>query len=190
MPASVVKQLTVDGQDDSGLVRNRNEFPRHDQTLGTLPATERLEPYDLAVVQGDDGLVVNAELVQLEGFAQVSFELQTFDGARMHSMVEHFTARFAGALGAIHGNLGVAEDVLCLGPGIAAESNPDAYRQHDLLTIQIEGNGQSLLNALGDANGVAGVMKFLEEHRELVASGPGQRTLVCEGLCGVTQAGT
>ena len=33
-------------------------------------------------------------------------------------------------------------------------------------------------------------MKFLEEHSELVASGPGQRTLACEGFGSVTHTGT
>ena len=78
---------------------------------------------------------MNAELVQLECFAQVSFELQTFDCTRMHSMVEHFKAGFAAALGAVHGNFGVAEDVLGFGPSVTAESDTDAYGQHDLLTI-------------------------------------------------------
>ena len=113
----------------------------HDQTFGTLPATERFESHYLAVAQGHDGLVVNAELVQLEGLAQVGFELQTFDGTGMHRMVEHFTAALACALGTIHGNLGIAEDVLCLRSGIAAESNTDANGQYDLVTIQVERNG-------------------------------------------------
>src|SRR5260370_10554398 len=109
LPASVIKQLAVNGQDDAGLVGNRDKFPRHDQAFGTLPATERLEPHDLAVAQGYNGLVVNAELVQLESFAQVRFELQTFDGTRMHGMVEHLTAGLTGALGAIHGSFVVPE---------------------------------------------------------------------------------
>jgi hypothetical protein len=51
LPGSVVKQLAINRQDESGLVCNRDEFSRHDQTFGTLPATEGLEPYDLAVEQ-------------------------------------------------------------------------------------------------------------------------------------------
>ena len=96
---------------------------------GTLPATERFESYYLAVAQGHDGLVVNSELIQLEGLAQVGFELQTFDCAGMHRMVEHFTAALACALRTIHGDFGIAENVLCFRPGIAAESNTDADGQ-------------------------------------------------------------
>jgi len=44
-------------------------------------------------------------------------------------------------------------------------------------------------NALGNANGVARVMKVLDEHGKLVASGPRQRTLGNRGFC-VTQAWT
>src|SRR4029077_9632877 len=109
LPAGVIKQLPVDGQDDAGLIRHRDELPRHDQTFRTLPTTQCLEPHDLAVAQRYNGLVENAELVQLECFAQVGFELQTFDGTRVHGMVEHLTAGLTSALGAIHGNLGIAE---------------------------------------------------------------------------------
>ena len=48
LSAGIVEKLTVDGQDKTGLIRNRDKLSRHDQTFGTLPAAERLEPYNLA----------------------------------------------------------------------------------------------------------------------------------------------
>src|ERR1700676_474138 len=106
----------------------------------------------------------------------------------MHGMVEHLAVSFAGVLGAVHGNLGVAENVLCV--CAAVEGNTDAYRKHNLLTVEVERNGQFLLNALSNANGIAGIMKFLNEHGELIPAGAGQSAFAGEGFRVLTDRGS
>jgi hypothetical protein len=59
----------------------------------------------------------------------------------VHGLVEHFTAGLAGSFGAIHSNLGVAEDILSLHYSGAAKGNANTYGKHDLLIVGIEGNG-------------------------------------------------
>src|SRR3984893_11234872 len=108
----------------------------------------------------------------------------------MRGMVEHLIACFAGILSAVHGNFGIAKNVLCVCGHAAAEGDTDAYGKHNLLTIEIERNGQFLLNALSNANGVAGIMKFLNEHGELVTAGAGQSTFADEGFCVLTDRGS
>src|SRR5579862_4935381 len=106
-----MKQLSVHGQNDAGLVCDGDEFCRHDKTFGPLPATECFKPYNPAVAQGNNRLVVDPKLIQLNRFAQVSLKPQTSDGPGVHSMVEYFTSGLAAAFGAIHGNLGIAQKI-------------------------------------------------------------------------------
>ena len=141
MPARVIQQLPINGQDDTGLIRNSDEFRRHDEAFGALPAAECLKAHDLAAAQRHNRLVVNAELVQLNSFAQVGLELQPFDSTRVHGMVEHFTAGLAAALGAIHGNLGVPQELRRFRPAAVAESDANANGEHNLLTIEMERDG-------------------------------------------------
>ncbi len=46
-------------------------------SLLVVPTQQRLEPGDLIVDQRQDGLVVQVQLVVLQGLAQVVFQLQT-----------------------------------------------------------------------------------------------------------------
>src|SRR5262245_30222505 len=103
-----------------------------------LPANQGLEAGELAILQRNDRLIVNAELFALERAPQVVFDLQHINGARVHSFVKHFIASFALRLGTIHRRISVAEHVLGMIVTGRAESNSDARRGENFVTTEIE----------------------------------------------------
>src|SRR4029077_6274705 len=98
------------------------------------------------------------------------------DGISLHRAVEHFTTAFPCPLRTMCGNLGVTKNILSTGFPGAAANDTDTCRNHDLLTVHSEGARQPLLNALRDANGIAGVAKLGSKHDKFVASRP------CQGM--------
>jgi hypothetical protein len=83
---------------------------------------------------------MNAELVQLDSSAQISLELQAFDSTGVHRMVEYLAASLTSALGSIHRDLSIPEEVLRLHSSVAAESNPNTYGEHNLVPVRIKRN--------------------------------------------------
>ncbi len=112
---------------------------------------------------------MDAELIALQGLAQVGFELQPFDGVSLHRTVEYFATSFSSMLCAIHSDLGIAENIFGIRTAGAAENNSDACGDHNLVIIQSERNSHALLNAFRHADGVAGVAQFCGEHNKFVA---------------------
>ena len=53
-----------------------------------LPAQQRLEPGDLAGLQGHDGLILQPELLPLQCMAQLDFQLQAGHGVLMHNRIK------------------------------------------------------------------------------------------------------
>src|SRR5579862_4758235 len=180
-----MKQLSVHGQNDAGLVCDGDEFCRHDKTFGPLPATECFKPYNPAVAQGNNRLVVDPKLIQLDRFAQVSLKLQTSDRPGMHRMVEYFISALTAGFGAIHGNFGIAQKIRSLRGRIIAEGDANAHREHNLVIVDLEGNGEPMLDALSDSNGVAGVMQLLDQDGEFITSRASESTLAKKELVAV-----
>ena len=80
--------------------------------LGMVPARQRLEAGDGAVLQPHDRLIEDSDLVALERPAQLGFQRQPVGLARAHRRLEHFDAVAADALGVIHRKLGVLEHLV------------------------------------------------------------------------------
>ena len=81
-------------------------------SLGMIPARQRLEAGDRAVLQPHDRLVQHLDLLALDGAAQFRFHGQPVGLARAHRRLEHLDAVAADALGVIHRQLGVLEHLL------------------------------------------------------------------------------
>lgn len=98
-----------DGEDESGVFGDGDEFGGGDESLlGVLPADEGFEAFDVAGLEGDNGLIHEEELVCLEGLAEVVFEVEPVLDALAHGDVEEHVAAFACELGFIHGGVSVA----------------------------------------------------------------------------------
>ena len=133
------------------------------------PAAERLEAGDLAGRRLDHRLVEDAQLRVLERAAQAGLELEPRHHPLVHGLVEDRVARAALGLRAVHGDVGVAHDVLGRAVG-GDERDADARRHVELAVVDLERRGQRLLQALGDDRGAADVADVVEQQRELVAA--------------------
>jgi hypothetical protein len=77
LPAGLAQHPAADRHDQAGLLGERDELERrHEPALGVVPAHERLDAGDPAVVELDDRLVVELELAVLERALQVGLELE------------------------------------------------------------------------------------------------------------------
>ena len=76
-----------------------------------LPAHQRFETGDPAVIQREDRLVVDAQLVAFDGAVQVALEVQVFGGQVAHARFEHRVASASAGLGAIQGDVRLAQQV-------------------------------------------------------------------------------
>ena len=90
-----------------------------------LPADERLEPDDPAVVEVDDRLVVAAQLAAHERGSQVVLEVDPLEHRRAHRRLEQQQPVGRVLLGADHRDLRLAEQLL----GRHAVRVPDGDRR-------------------------------------------------------------
>src|SRR5262244_1489216 len=101
----------VDDQPD--LLGDRDELGRrHAPHLGVVPARQRLEARDGAVLEPDDRLVEDGDLLALERPAQLGLDGEAVGLARAHRRLEHLDAVAADPFGVIHRELGVLEHLL------------------------------------------------------------------------------
>ncbi len=77
-----------------------------------VPARQRLEAGDGAVVEANDRLIQDGDLVALERAPQIGLDRQPVGFARAHGDLEHVDAIAAAALGVIHREFGVLEHFL------------------------------------------------------------------------------
>ena len=129
------EQAEID--DQAGLLGDGDEFRRrHAAELRMVPARQRLEARDRAVFQPHDRLVQDGDLLALERAAQFGFERQAVGLARAHRRLEHLDAVAADALGVIHRELGVLEDLLGAVRLAVGEREADRGGQEDLAVVE------------------------------------------------------
>ena len=105
------EQAEIDDQAD--FLGDRDEFGRRQPAeLRMIPARQRLEAGDGAILQPHDRLVEHLDLLALDGAAQFGFQRQAVGLARAHRRLEDLDAVAADALGVIHRQLGVLEHLL------------------------------------------------------------------------------
>ena len=106
--------------DDAGFFGDRDEFAGLEAPEARMiPAQQRFEARDGAVLQPHDRLEEDFHLVAVERAAQIGFERQTVGAQRAHRRPEHFDAVAAEALAMAHGDFGILQHVLALGDAIA-----------------------------------------------------------------------
>ena len=140
----------------------------------------------------NNGLVVNDQLAALQAQAQIGFQLQSPHRRRVHRRIENFASGFAALFGAVHGDLGVAHHVRCLQVGIAAQGDPDAGCDHQLLSCNFVRKRQFFLHALRRADGVTGAGNIFKQHGELISAKAGNAVRdrrVASSLGAISRAG-
>ena len=102
------EQAEFDNQ--SGLLGDIDEFVRrHPAQLRMVPARQRLEAGDRAILEPDDRLIENRDFLALERPPQIGLDRQPVGLARPHRGLEHLDTIAAVALGVIHREFGVLE---------------------------------------------------------------------------------
>ena len=78
---------------------------------------------------------------------------------------------------AVHGQVGVADDVLARLVGVGGHGHADAGAGEHVLAVDRQRQHRHLLHPLGDADGIHRLADAVEQHRELVAAEAGERRL-------------
>src|SRR3954471_22526353 len=103
----------ADRDDQAAVLGDRHEASGGDHAVHrVLPAQQRLDAEQAAVVERDLGLVVQRELAAGERVAQPGLELEPLDRPGAQQLVEDLEACLAVPLGVVHGGVGVADQVL------------------------------------------------------------------------------
>ena len=142
-----------------------------------VPARQRLEAGDRAIVEPHDRLIEDRDLLALERPPQIGFDRQPVGFARPHRRLEHLDAVAAVALGVIHGEFGVLEPLLgALRLGVA-ERHADRAGEEDLAIVEGDRRAQRAADGFGKRGDARGVALRQNDEAELIAGQPGERVL-------------
>jgi len=73
-----------------------NEFAGEvEPAIGMTPASQCFKASNVAIFKRDDGLIVDNELVLVDGFAQIGFGFKSRNDPLTHPIIEEFGASFA-----------------------------------------------------------------------------------------------
>ena len=135
-----------------------------------LPADERFVSDHAPRFDAHDRLIEHTQLIAIDGVAQIGLEPQPRHSLVAHPVVEDLGARAALRLGAIHGRVGVAHDLLRVLVLRSRDGDADRRRREHFRLADLERRGDLVLNADRGARGVARVGDTFDEHGELVAA--------------------
>ena len=121
--ARLLQNPVADRNDEPGLLRQRDERGRQDQTpLRMLPAHERLETDDLPA-DFSLRLVIQAQFVTHQSLAQIELHGMAFTQVQVHGGLEETRHAATIRLGAIQSGIRMAHQCLCIRT-VARESSP------------------------------------------------------------------
>ena len=136
-----------------------------------MPAQQRFYSLHRTGGDGDRRLVVNFELTTPESFVEVVREAEALCGMPVHDRLENRPLPAPFALGAVHGDVGVAQQ---LGAGFAFRmGNPDAQAHVDLGAVHGEWLVHDRECPLGRVLGNRGFACVLDDDGELVTAQAG-----------------
>ena len=137
-----------------------------------LPPKQRLHAVVRSAVEPDDWLEMNLELVQLECALQLGLELHPLDDAFVHLGLEQLVAAFVVALGHVHRDVGVTQELFGFGGAepVSGQADPDACARIHLLALDFERGLQRRQGPPRHGGGLRGILDSVQEDRELVAA--------------------
>ena len=136
------------------------------------PAGEGLEADHLTVLEPHDRLVGDADLAAVDGPLEVAPDGQPVDGAVVHRRLEQLDAALAVGLGRVHGEVGVAEQLVGRGVRAAPDRDADAGPRVDLAPFDQHRFVQGVEDALGHLDDGGRIRSVLQQDGELVATEP------------------
>ena len=131
---SLGQHPSADVEDEARALSEVDEgLRRQEPTFRVVPPDERLHPSDAAVVEREDRLVVEDELVAVEGPVEVGAQLHD-SCRRTHGRVEAFETAGAARLRPVHGEIGIAQQAV-RGVAVAGRDGDADARAHEQLTV-------------------------------------------------------
>ena len=171
-----VEDEIADRDDESGLLRDLDEPVRLHEAprVGCSQRTRASVPTMRSVCDLDDRLVVDDELVALDGAAQLVGELEPLVDGRLHRGLEDLQAVLAVRLGRVHGDVGVAQQLLAERVRSVGHGDADADRDGEVRSRSSQKSSskrrEDALRDIGTRR--RGSFDPLEEDGELVAAQP------------------
>ena len=145
-----------------------------------IPARQRLEAGDRAIFQPHDRLVQDGDFLALDGAAQFGFQRQPVGLARAHRRLVDVDAVAADALGMIHRQLGVLDDLVGQLRLRIAEREADRGGEENLAVVEGDRRADGLADGFGEGGDARRVLFRHQDQAELVAGEPRQRVLRLE----------
>ena len=134
-----------------------------------LPADQGLDLGDASGLQDDDRLVVHAQLAAPDRVAQVVLQVQPRQAVGLHAGLEQDVMCPPARLGAVHGDIGVAQESIRPFVAGAAERDADARGGDEIPAVDPERAPELLLDAFGRRQRLV-LRGDPEQHHELVAA--------------------
>ncbi len=174
MAARLVQDERVDPADEPVLLGEGDEIVwSHDSPLGMTPAHQRLDADQRLVLQGEEWLVEEEQFLVLDSVAQLGLEEARPGGDALGGVEDPITVPPC-FLGLVHRPVGVADQLLGLGQGIAGDDDPDAAGDGEVAPILEVGDADPPDDAIGDETDVVVVIaQSPAQHDELVATESG-----------------
>ena len=122
-----------------------------------IPAEQRLEAGKLIRGKPGDRLVQHRELALLERLPEIALERQPVLILAPHRGGKDLDAVGAGALGAEHGDLAFAQEILRRRLHTVIDDDADRSGEHDLLAADLHRRAQRAAHALGKRGDLARV---------------------------------
>ena len=139
LAAGLLQHPTPERDDEAGLLRQSDERTgRHQPALRVRPADERLEADDALLLERDDRLVVQLELVPVEGAAEVALQIKALADPSAHRLVEHLVAAAALLLRATQSDLSVREQRGRAGAARCRDRYPDAGAREHVALVELD----------------------------------------------------
>ncbi len=160
---------------------DRDEVEGRDQPAVAQPADEGLVADRRAGAQVDDRLEVEAQLAARDRDGQPGPELELVHRCLVHRRLEHLEAALAPALGQVHRDVGVADEVVGRPVVGAGDGYADAGPHGEAVPAAVERLAEHPKDPLGDACRDRGIAVVRERDDELVAAEPGRRVAVADG---------
>ena len=179
LAAGLAQDVAAERDDQAGLLGERHELGgRHEAADRVLPAHERLRGDDPAGVERDDRLVLDDHLLALDRLRQLLLEVVAAQDRGGHLRLEELEARLALGLRLVHGDVGVADQLVAVAAALLRAGEADGEMDADELRAGLDGQLEGLQDAARDGAAVDQRVADAGEHdRELVAAEAGDRVL-------------
>ena len=149
------------------------------------PAQQRLDAHHATRREVHQRLVVQLELASTYGPTQVALGRHPLEEVVVHVRLEADERQAAVALGAVHREIRVAQQQICVLVTLVVDGDPDARADQQLAATDPELAVQDALHAVRDPDRLAVDLVRDDQHAELVAAEPGHHVA---GPYGVPEA--